>query len=127
MTMRLRDWYTKFSCAFAGVHWALTRQNSFWVHIPVAVAVVAMAAWLNIDSWRWAMIIIAITTVFAAELINTAIEQLVKVVHPQSDPRVGRALDVAAGAVLIAAIGSVGIGLITLGPPLLNTLLHRLG
>ncbi len=122
--MHLRDWYTKFQYAFAGVHWALSRQNSFWVHIPMAVAVVATAAWLKIELWRWAMIVIAITTVFAAELMNTAIEQLVKVVHPEPDPRIGRALDVGAGAVLIAAIGAVGIGLITLGPPLLNTVLH---
>jgi diacylglycerol kinase len=52
--------------------------------------------------------------------LNTSIEQLVRVLHPEHDPSIGRGLDAAAGAVLLAAIGAVAVGLIALGPPLLR-------
>ena len=125
--MRVGDWYSKFACAFAGLRWALPTQNSFWVHFPIAIAVVLLSAWLQIESWRWIAIIVAITIVLVAEMFNTALEQLVQTLHPEREERIGRALDVAAGAVLIAAIASVAIGLISLGPPLLEQLSRWFG
>jgi diacylglycerol kinase len=123
----MSTWYKKFACAFVGTRWAVKRQNSFWVHCFFAFAALMMGGWLQIEAWRWAAICLAITTVMVAELFNTAIEEFVKVLHPEQNKRIGRALDISAGAVLIAAVGSVVIGLITLGPPLVNELLPWLG
>ncbi|QDT13267.1 diacylglycerol kinase [Planctomycetes bacterium K23_9] len=119
-------WRNKFAWAIGGALWAFRTQNSFWVHIPITIIVFSLAAFLKVAAWQWTAIVIATMVVFAAELLNTAIEQLVKVVHPEHDPRVGRALDAAAAAVLVTAIGAVAVGLLTLGPPLLQFLLPAL-
>ncbi len=120
--MKVGDWYRKFACAIAGVGWALRTQNSFRVHLAAVVAVTLMGCWLQIDAWRWVAICIAMTLVLAMELMNTAVEQLVKVLHPEHDQTIGRALDIAAGSVLVTAIGSVVVGLLVLGPPLWATI-----
>ena len=121
MSNRL-SWPKKFAVAISGIFWSARTQNSFWAHLPITVAVIALAAWLQVETWRWVAILCAITIVCSVELLNTSIEQLVKVLHPEHDEGIGRALDAAAGAVLVAAIGSVIIGLVVLGPPLLGVL-----
>ena len=122
MTPRKASWRAKFTNAAAGVLWSLRTQSSFWVHLPIAVAVVALAAWLQVQSWRWCVLVIVIGFVFCVELLNTAIEQLARAVHPDFDPRIGHGLDAAAGAVMIMAIAAVAVGLITLGVPLYERL-----
>lgn len=115
--------YRKFAVACSGIVWAVRTQNSFWIHLCVTTAVLALGAWLRLEPWRWVAMVLTITVVLFAEMINTAIEQLVKAVHPEHDQRIGRALDIAAGAVLLTAIASVTVGLITLGPPLWTALM----
>ena len=123
--MRSRDrptWNSKFGAAFAGLAWAIRTQSSFWVHALVTIIVIALAAWLQLELWQWATLTIVIGLVWAAELINTAIETLVLVLHPEWDERIGRALDAAAAGVLVASITAVAVGLVVLGP----SLYHRL-
>ena len=116
------SWSRKFGVAFSGLFWAIRSQSSFWIHIPIAIAVLVLAAILQVELWRWVVLLLTIAVVFAAELLNSAIELLVKVLHPESDQRIGRALDVSAAGVLVTAIGAVVIGLLTLGQPLLTML-----
>jgi diacylglycerol kinase len=111
-------WGKKFELAAAGIVRSLRTQSSFWVHLPMAAAVLGIAAWLQLETWRWVAILLAIAMVLSAELFNTAIEQLVKVLHPDHDDRIGRALDAAAGAVLVVSIGAAVIGVIVLAMPL---------
>ncbi len=118
-------WARKFAAAFAGLTHAVKTQSSFAVHLPMAIAVIAVSAWLRIESWRWAMLIASISVVVSAELFNSSIEELVRVLHPGRDERIGRALDMAAAGVLVVSVGSVAIGLIALGSPLLNVVLGR--
>jgi diacylglycerol kinase len=120
---QLSVWRNKFACAISGGLWACRTQNSFWVHIPIAIAVFTLAALLNVQSWQWVALVIATMVVFAAELLNTSIELLVKAVHPEHDDRIGKSLDAAAAGVLVTALGAVAVGLIVLGPPLLQRLL----
>lgn len=121
MTDRLA-WGKKFAVAAAGVTRSFRSHSSFWFHLPIAAAVVGLAAWLRLEAWRWAAVVIAIAIVLSVELINTSIEQLVKVLHPDHDDRVGQALDAAAGAVLVAAIGAVVVGLLVFAMPLWHAL-----
>lgn len=109
-------WSNKFRVAFAGLAWALRDQTSFHVHLIVTAAVMIAGAFLPLEPWQWIALILAIGMVFTAELLNTALELLVKVVHPDHDPQIGRALDVAAAAVLAAALTAVVIGILILGP-----------
>lgn len=111
-------WRQKFAVAIAGVLWAMRRHSSFWIHLPIALTVVAVAAWLRVEPWRWIAIVLAITIVLCAELMNSSIEQMVRVLHPEHDPQLGRALDAAAGGVLVASVGAVVVGLITLCMPI---------
>lgn len=111
-----QTWFTKFRVAFVGLFWALRDQASFHVHLSVATAVVILAALLRLQLWQWLALIFAIGIVLTAELFNTAIELLVAVMHPEHDRRVGRALDVAAAAVLVAALTAATIGVLILVP-----------
>ncbi|MGI9471069.1 MAG: diacylglycerol kinase [Rubripirellula sp.] len=112
------QWFRKFAVAIAGIAESTRHHGSFRVHLVASILVVGVAVALGVEPWRWAVLLLAITLVWTAELLNTALEELVRVLHPQTDKRVGRALDAAAGAVLVAAIGAATVGILTLGPPL---------
>ena len=76
--------------------------------------------YLSASEWCW--IVLAIMAVWTAEALNTALELLADVASPEFHPLVEKAKDVAAGGVLIAAFGSVIIGLLVIGPHLLRIL-----
>jgi diacylglycerol kinase len=120
MTSHRTGWLAKFAAARDGLIRSIHTQSSFWIHLSVAAVVIAVAAWLEVESWRWGLLAVVIAVVLSAELMNTAIEKLVQVVHPEHDQQIGQALDAAAAAVLVASIGAVVVGLITLGAPLLS-------
>ena len=65
-----------------------------------------------------APLVLACALVLALELLNTALEASLNLLHPGQHPLVKRAKDAAAGAVLLASCGAVLVGLVTLGPPL---------
>tara|TARA_R110002049_G_scaffold4601_5_gene32698 strand:- start:972800 stop:973153 length:354 start_codon:yes stop_codon:yes gene_type:complete len=107
-----KNWTAKFRYAFSGLLRSVRTQNSFWVHVPFAIAVIVIGVCLHITWLQWSVLAIAITIVLSAELFNTAIEQIVAVLHPEHDERIGYALDAAAGGVLVTAIGAATVGLI---------------
>jgi len=76
---------------------------------------------LTVAEWCW--IILVIVSVWTAEALNTAFEFLTDVASPNFHPVAGKAKDVAAGAVLITAVGAVIIGALVLGPRVVS-LLH---
>jgi len=85
-----------------------------------AIAVIVAGVVFRIDRSDWLWITAAITGVFVAEALNTAVEFLCDVVSPEFHPMVENAKDVAAGAVLMAALGAGVIGLIVFFPHLLR-------
>jgi len=109
-----------FQHAGRGVAVLLSGQPNTWIHAAATVAVVALGLYLEVSSLDWCALILAITAVWVAECLNTAIEVLADAISSDWDPLIGRAKDIAAGGVLIAAIGAVAIGLVVLGPPLLR-------
>ena len=114
----MRIWIQKFRVAVNGIGYAFVDQVSFWIHVPCGVIVISLAVWLHAKPWQWAAVILAIGIVLVAEMLNSAVELLVKAIHPDQHPLIGRALDVSAGAVLIAALTATGIGIAALGPDL---------
>lgn len=85
----------------------------------VSIAVILMSLILHISASSWALILLAIAMVWIAEFLNTALEAVVDLAsnHQQHElARLGK--DVGAAAVLIAAVSSVVIGLLILGPSL---------
>jgi diacylglycerol kinase (ATP) len=107
-----------FGHAFRGWRYVLQTQQNAWIHSIIATVVVVSGLWLNLQPRDWAVLVLTIAMVFTAEFINTAIEAVVDLASPQKHPlgKVGK--DVGAGAVLIAALAAVLIGLLILGPPL---------
>ena len=114
-----RRWITKFVDAFRGMREGVRGGTSFRDHSVIAFAVVIAAAGLRMSALEWCVILLCITIVFSAEYFNTALEAMARAVTKETDPHIRDALDVAAGAVLTAAMGSVVVGALVFG--------HRVG
>lgn len=112
-----------FRHAFAGIGHVLRTQHNAWIHAAITLAVVLLALWLGASATDWALLILAMMIVWVAEFINTAIEAMVDLETEEYQPLAGAAKDVAAGAVLISAVGAVAVGLLVLGPRLLDRLI----
>ena len=116
ITGRLRS----FVYAVRGVRLMLATQHSAWLHALATTTAVVVGFYLGIDRSEWCWIVLAIVAVWTAEALNTAIELLADVTSPHYHPLIGKAKDVAAGAVLVSAIGAVVIGLLVFGPHLME-------
>ena len=111
-----------FGFALEGVSYLIRTQRSAQIEIVIGAVVIAVAAWLGISAIEWAVLILAMALVLALEALNTAIELAVTLASPERHPLAKAAKDVAAGMVLIAAVGSVIVGVIVLGPRLASGL-----
>jgi diacylglycerol kinase (ATP) len=111
-----------FQHAFQGCGYILRTQPNAWIHASFTLAVVILSAWLRLSPRDWAVIILTMALVWAAEIFNTAIEAVINLASPDHHSLAKTGKDAAAGAVLVTAIGSVLIGLLILGPPLWNKL-----
>ena len=83
-----------------------------------ALAAFALGFLLEIDSTRWAILVLTIGAVCAGETINTTVEAIIDLLSPEWHERAKIAKDVSAGAVLLLAVTAIVVGLIILGPPL---------
>jgi diacylglycerol kinase (ATP) len=97
----------------------ISSQHNAWIHAIATVVVVILSVYFGLTRTEWCWIILAIISVWTAEALNTAFEFLTDVASPGIHPLAEKAKDVAAGAVLIAAIGSALIGLLVFGPHVL--------
>ncbi|MBL8097921.1 MAG: diacylglycerol kinase family protein [Anaerolineales bacterium] len=109
-----------FRHAFRGLFYVMKTQRNAWIHTAITLAVLTVGIWLKISLIEWAIIILTIAIVFMAEFINTAIEAVVDLASPNKHPLAKIGKDVGAAAVLVAAIASILVGLLILGPPLLQ-------
>jgi diacylglycerol kinase len=111
-----RSWVEKFRDAMRGIKVGVRGQSSFFVHFFVAAAVIATATVLKIDSLaEWSLLLLCIAVVLTAEMFNSALESLARAITDQADPNIEAALDIAAGAVLIASIGASLVGTVIFG------------
>ena len=106
----LRQRLRSFACALKGARSLVASQPHARIHAVATVAVVAAGFYYDLVRWEWGLVITAIMAVWIAEGMNTAIENLADAVSPDYHPLIGRAKDIAAAAVLFAAIGAVLIG-----------------
>ncbi len=118
----VRSRIQSFGHAFRGWWYVLRTQRNAWIHTVIAAVVILVALWLRIDLRDWAVLVLAIAMVFAAEFMNTAIEVVVDLASPQMHPLAKIGKDVGAAAVLLTALAAVFIGLLILGPPLWSRL-----
>jgi diacylglycerol kinase (ATP) len=102
--------FESFNYAIEGVVHVLRTQRNMRIHFALAVAVLAVAIAVGVTKLELIALLIAITFVLVAEMINTAVEGVIDVSTTAFDPMAKLAKDIAAGAVLIAAVNAVAIG-----------------
>ena len=118
----IRGRVQSFRYAWYGLVLMLRSQHNAWLHAFASACVLAVGVLFGLTDGEWCWIILAIMAVWTAEALNTALEFLADAATPEFHPLVKCAKDVAAGGVLISALGSVFIGLLVLGPHLVEFL-----
>ena len=117
---RPKTWSSKFSNAFAGITKGIRGQNSFYVHIPSAIAVITISVILQLDAIRLSLLLLCIGIVMTAELFNSSLESLATAITREENPSIGDALDIASGAVLGSVVCAVLVGAVILLPAVLG-------
>jgi diacylglycerol kinase (ATP) len=107
-----------FGYALKGLWYLLRTQRNAQIHCLIAACALALAAVLNLARWEWLVLVLTIVLVLAAEGFNTAIEATVDVATSHHHPLAAIAKDVAAGTVLLCAIGAVIVGCLLFLPHL---------
>lgn len=105
-----RNWRNKFADAFRGVKLGIRGQSSFFVHFFVTVAAITTAFVIGLDWISWCLMLLCVGLVLVTEMVNSAIETLCRGLDDTTRSRVAPALDVAAGAVLLAAGTAILVG-----------------
>lgn len=106
--------------AVSGIGFVIRNEHNARIHIAAAMGVIMMGLLYKIAPADWLILVLAIISVWFAETINTAFEYLCDVVSPEKNESVKHAKDIAAGAVLITALGAVVIGAIIMFPYITN-------
>ena len=116
----LKSRLLSFKYAINGLLHVFKTEHNARIHAVAAVVALVLGWFLKIEKEEWFWIILAIGVVFMTELINSAFEYLANVVSPGQNEKIGKAKDLSAAAVLVAAIISLLIGSIIFIPKLLN-------
>jgi len=115
----MRKWGQSFSCAIKGMGYSVCKGRNMKIHILAGILATMLGFVLEISRLEWAIIVLTIFMVLAAETVNSAIEVTVDLVTEDHHPLAGMAKDLAAGGVLLTAISAVIIGLLIFGPRLI--------
>ena len=117
---KIKYQFRTFLFAFRGIAAFFHLESKAVIHLTAAVLALGAGWFLEISTIEWLFVVFAIVLVFMAELFNTIAEEMADIVQPDHDQRIGRIKDMAAGAVLIAAVGALTIGLIIFLPKLVD-------
>ena len=105
-----------FGYAFKGIATLIRTQPNAQIHLLATVVVVAAGVFFEVGRGEWTALLLAMALVWTAEALNTAVEFLTDLVSPDPHPLAGKAKDVAASAVLIAAIFAVAVAVFVFWP-----------
>ena len=109
-----------FRYSFAGLKHAYKNEQSLLIHFMISIAVILMGLYFKITNIEWIFVFLMIALVMAAELLNTAIENVVDLVTSDFHPMAKIAKDTASAAVLIYSMIALVIGLIVFLPYILK-------
>ena len=104
--------------AFKGALLLLKTEASIQIQFVIAIILTIAGFYFDISAAEWILQIFAIGLVMSIEGLNTALEEIADFVHPEHHTKIGFIKDVAAGAVFIAAVAAIIIGLIIYLPKL---------
>jgi diacylglycerol kinase len=123
--MKSPNLLASFRFALQGIVHAFQTQRNFKIHTAITVLVWAVGLWVGLSAEQWAILCVTIALVFVAELTNTSLEAVVDHVSPEFHDLAKIAKDCAAGAVFVAAMMAVVVGLLVIGPRLLAVTIAR--
>jgi diacylglycerol kinase len=112
-----------FGYALKGMLIVLREQQNMRIHALAVLVVTVVGLFLGLSAIEWSLIALSIGGVMAAEMMNTAIEELVNFVSPDFNEKAGKIKDIAAGAVLLTAIVAAVVAVYIFGNKFFNTLL----
>jgi diacylglycerol kinase len=107
-----------FANALNGIAALVRSEVHAKIHLLATILVILLSIYLELSRIEFLLILVAIGLVWICEAINTAIEETINLIQPNQHPIAGKIKDIAAGAVLFAAILAAIIGICILGPPL---------
>jgi undecaprenol kinase len=111
-----------FSYAWAGIIYVLKHDQNLRIHLIIAALVLLIGMMLHISTVEVGILLVMIILVICAEMINSTIEQMVDLITTEHKKQAEIAKDVAAGMVLITAVGAMIVGLLVLLPYMLNSI-----
>lgn len=109
-----------FRFAFAGLWWALKHNQNLRIHFAVAILVVVASIYFQVNPFEMGILGVMILLVIASEMINTSIEEIANLVTREHSKEAKIAKDISAGMVLVAALGSVIVGVLVFGPHIIR-------
>ncbi len=121
--MKNRPVRERVGFAIAGIREAYAREQSFRIHVRTLAAAIVVLIVLRPPAIWWAAIVIVAALVMALEMINSALEGFVDLMHPDVHPAIKVVKDMASGAVLLAGIAAIAVAaclLIAVGPGFLG-------
>jgi diacylglycerol kinase (ATP) len=107
-----------FRYAIAGIRLLLFTQPNARIHLTLAAVALVLGILLRVSSAEMALLALTIGLVLALEAVNTALEAVVDLAQPEQHPLAAYAKDVAAGAVLLAALAALAVGALLFLPRL---------
>lgn len=113
-----------FVHAWHGIAETVSKQHNFRIHLAATALVVIFGSIIGLSALEWLAITLSIGFVLSLEMVNTAIEYLVDLISPEYRQLAGKAKDVAAGAVLVAATTAMVVGLIVFIPKIIGIFAH---
>ncbi len=114
--MEMRRLRKSFSCAIAGLIYCIKNEKNMKIHILATIIAVIVALVVKLNYTEWGLLILTVFMVLVAETVNTAVEKTVDLVTTEYHPLAKLAKNLAAGAVLLAAIGSLLMAVVIFGP-----------
>ena len=118
--LKSKNLFDSFKHAFEGLVYGFISTKNLWIDLFVAIIVIIFGFAFDIELIEWTLLFICFGFVMALELINTAIEEAVNLAMPNIHPVAKVSKDVAAGAVLFAALVSVIVGVLIFLPKIIG-------
>ena len=108
-----------FSYAFRGINDALKSEPNLRIHLLLSIMAVLLAIYLKFTPIEHAILVLTMFLVFILEFINTLIEKLFDIIHPEYSEKIRFIKDMSAATVLLGAICSIVIGVLLFVPKLI--------
>jgi len=118
-----RYWLARYKSilfAVTGIRSFFSKEVHGRLHLILALIAIILSLFCGLNALEWLFILLSLTLVFISEMFNTCIERIMDYMNKDYDPRIKIIKDIAAGAVLIAAVFAIIVAVVILLPKLFD-------